>query len=36
MQILQTTELTRARSTALLLYIIYMQIIVNNYYGDWK
>ena len=36
MQILQTTEWTRARSTALTLYIIYMKIIVNNYYVDWK
>ena len=36
MQILKTTEWTRARTTALTLYIIYMKIIVNNYYGDWK
>ena len=36
MQILQTTEWTRARTTALTLYIIYIKISVNNYYGDWK
>ena len=36
MQILQTTEWTRARTTALTLYTIYMKIIDNIYYGDWK